>query len=310
MDPRITPLNDELFFIERGWLNGNHLVFTGKPRTLIDTGYIRDVAETESLIAQCGLPIEQVELIVNTHTHCDHIGGNAEFQRRSGCKVALHLVDRYFIDQRNDWATWWGYYQQDAEFFPTDYSLTDGEVLTLGDMNWLVLHTPGHAMGQIALHCLDTGWLVSGDSLWGGDFGVLTTRIEGLDAPFRLRESLERLSRLKVQKILPGHGPIINDAPAAIQACLDRVDAFLQDPRRMAWDQVRKIMLYVLLMRGPQHREGLWQMLITSPWFPETVDMYFGGKMEATFQQSLDYLMERGLLKLDSEERLYCTLPD
>ena len=217
MDPRITQLSDELFFIERGWLNANHLVFTGKPRTLIDTGYIRDVAETESLIAQCGLSIEDVELIVNTHTHCDHIGGNAEFQRRSGCKVALHLVDRYFIDQRNDWATWWGYYQQEAEFFPTDYSLTDGEVLTLGEMNWLVLHTPGHAMGQIALHCLDTGWLVSADTLWDGDFGVLTPRIEGLDAPFRLRESLERLSRLKVQKILPGHGPIIDDAPAAIR---------------------------------------------------------------------------------------------
>ena len=50
-------------------------------------------------------------------------------------------------------------------------------------------------------------------------------------------------------------------------------------------------------------------MLITSPWFPETVDMYFEGKMEATFQQSLDYLMERGLVKADEGERLICTLP-
>lgn len=309
MDPRITPLNDDMFFIQRGWLNGNHLVFTGTPRTLIDTGYIRDVAETESLIAQCGLAIEEVELIVNTHTHCDHIGGNAEFQRRSGCQVALHLVDRYFIDQRNAWATWWSYYQQEAEFFPTDYSLTDGEILNLGDMNWLVLHTPGHAMGQIALHCLDTGWLVSGDSLWGGDFGVLTPRIEGLDAPFRLRESLERLSRLKVKKILPGHGPIIEDAPAAIEACLARLESFIMDPRRMAKDQVRKIMLYTLLMRGPLPRRELWQKLSASPWFPETVDMFLGGKMEPVFDETLDYLMERDLLKLDSEERLLCTLP-
>jgi hydroxyacylglutathione hydrolase len=309
MDPRITRLTDELFFIERGWLNGNHLVFAGKPRTLIDTGYIRDAAETESLIAQCGLGIEQVELIVNTHAHCDHIGGNAEFQRRSGCQVALHLLERYFVDQRNDWATWWGYYGQDAAFFPTHYSLTDGEVLTLGEMNWLVLHTPGHGAGQIALYCLDTGWLVSADTLWGGDFGVLTTRVEGLDAPFRLRESLERLSRLKVQKILPGHGPILDDAPAAIQACLARVETFIAEPRRMALDQVRKILLYTVLMRGPLHREGLWNLLITSPWFPETADMYFGGKMEATFRENLDYLLERGLLKLDDEERLVCTLP-
>ncbi|MBU1275995.1 MAG: MBL fold metallo-hydrolase [Proteobacteria bacterium] len=308
MDPRIIPITDDLFFIQRGWLNGNHLVFTGKPRTLVDTAYIRDAAETESLIAQCGLAIEDVELIVNTHAHCDHIGGNAEFQRRSGCQVALHQVDRYFVDQRNDWATWWGYYQQDAAFFPTHHSLTDGEVLTLGQMNWLVLHTPGHGMGQIALYCMDTGWLVSADTVWDGDFGVLTTRIEGLDAPFRLRESLERLGRLRVQAIYPGHGAPLADGPAAIEACLARVAAFLEDPRRMGRDQVRKILLYTLMMRGPLHREGLWQLGSASPWFPETTELYFGGKLEATFRDNLDYLLEQGLVKDDGEGRLVCTL--
>ncbi|MCB2227409.1 MAG: MBL fold metallo-hydrolase [Desulfarculaceae bacterium] len=308
MDPRITPITDELFFIERGWLNANHLVFTGAPKTLIDTAYIRDRSETESLIAQCGLGIEQVELIVTTHAHCDHIGGNAEFQRRSGCQVALHEVDRYNVDYKNAMATWWAYYQQEAEFFPTHGTLTDGAVITLGEMNFLVMHTPGHGMGQIVLYGLDTGWLVSADNVWGGDFGVLTTRIEGLDAPFRLRDSLERLARLKVKRIFPGHGPILEDGPAAIEACLARVGAFLAEPKRMGRDQVRKIMLYTLMMRGPEYRHELWERLKTSPWFPETVDLYFDGKMEHTFEENLEYLTGQGLIKEDEEGRLICTL--
>jgi glyoxylase-like metal-dependent hydrolase (beta-lactamase superfamily II) len=309
MDPRITAITDQFFFIQRGWLNANHLVFTASPKTLIDTAYIRDKAETESLIAQCGLDIEEVELIVNTHAHCDHIGGNAEFQRRSGCQVVLHEVDRWFVDQKNAMATWWGYYQQDAEFFPTHGSLTDGAVITLGQMNFLVLHTPGHGMGQIALYGLDTGWLISADNVWDGDFGVLTTRIDGLDAPFRLRDSLERLGRLKVQKIFPGHGAMLDDGPGAIEACLARVGAFIENPQRMGRDQVRKILLYILMMRGPLLRDELWERVRRSPWFPETASLYFGGRLEPTFAENLEYLLDQGLVKADPQERLACTLP-
>jgi len=309
VDPRITAVTDELFFIQRGWLNANHLVFTGSPRTLIDTAYIRDRAETESLITQTGLGIEQVELIINTHAHCDHIGGNADFQRRSGCQIALHEVDRYNVDQKNAMATWSGYYQQEAEFFSTHGTLVDGAVVTLGEMDFLVMHTPGHGMGQIVLHGLDTGWLISADNVWaGGDFGVLTTRIEGLDAPFRMRDSLERLARLNVKRIFPGHGPILEDGPAAIEACLARVGAFIAEPIRMGRDQVRKIMLYALMMRGPERREELAQRLYQSPWFPEVAELYFGGRLEQTFAENLEYLMDKGLVVEDDQGRLVCTL--
>ncbi|MEW5913715.1 MAG: MBL fold metallo-hydrolase [Thermodesulfobacteriota bacterium] len=307
-DGRIQQVSEGMFFIQRGWLNANHLVCTGSPRALIDTAYIRDKAETEALIAQCGLAVEDVELIISTHAHCDHIGANAEFQRRSGCTIAMHEVDRHFIQQRNDWATWWRYYQQEAEFFPVHQGLSDGEFIELEGLAWQVLHTPGHGMGQMALFAPDTGWLISADTVWDNDFGVLTTRIEGLDAPLRMQGSLERLAGLRVSTIFPGHGPVLTDGPAAIAACQERIAAFIAEPLRMGRDQVRKIMLYTLMMRGPQTRAALWDRLRCSPWFPEVAALYFGGRQEQTFSENLEYLQGKELVK-EEEGLLICALP-
>ena len=62
----------DLFFIERGYLNANHFVYRSRSPVLIDTGYIADFGETEKLIANLGVNLADVSLIINTHTHCDH----------------------------------------------------------------------------------------------------------------------------------------------------------------------------------------------------------------------------------------------
>jgi glyoxylase-like metal-dependent hydrolase (beta-lactamase superfamily II) len=92
----------DLFFIERGYLNGNHFVYRSKSPILIDTGYVSDFNETERLITKLGVNISDVSLIINTHTHCDHIGCNQIIQQKSGCDIALHKVGRYFIDTQDN----------------------------------------------------------------------------------------------------------------------------------------------------------------------------------------------------------------
>ena len=108
---------EDLFFIERGFLNGNHFVYRSKSPILIDTGYITDFSETERLIKSLEINPFDVSLIINTNTHCDHIGGNKIIQEKSGCDIALHKIGRYFIEAQDDWSTWWRYYNQEADFF-------------------------------------------------------------------------------------------------------------------------------------------------------------------------------------------------
>ncbi len=79
----------DLFFIERGFLNGNHFVYRSDTPVLIDTGYISGFDETEKSITRLGVKLPDISLIISTHTHCDHIGGNHRIQQKSGCDIAL-----------------------------------------------------------------------------------------------------------------------------------------------------------------------------------------------------------------------------
>ncbi|MBU2627416.1 MAG: MBL fold metallo-hydrolase, partial [Proteobacteria bacterium] len=179
---------EDLFFIERGYLNANHFVYRSESPILIDTGYISDFNETERLINNAGAKISDVSLIINTHTHCDHIGGNAVIQKASDCGIALHKAGRYFIETRDDWSTWWRYYGQDAEFFNCTKTLEDGDHIMLGPHEFKVIYTPGHASDGIVLYHDKEKILISSDTLWENDMAVMTLRVEGSLAVFHLQD--------------------------------------------------------------------------------------------------------------------------
>ena len=93
----ITEILPSLFFVHRGFLNGNHFVYRSDRPVLIDTAYLSHFDRTCQLIADLGADVSRTALIVSTHTHCDHIGGNRRIQELSGCGIALHTIGRHFI---------------------------------------------------------------------------------------------------------------------------------------------------------------------------------------------------------------------
>ena len=135
---------DKLYFVERGYLNANHFVYASSEPVLIDTAYIADVDQTLKVISVLGVDVADIRLIVSTHCHCDHIGGNKLIQEISGCDIAVHKIGKYFIDTRDDWSTWWRYYNQQAAFFNCTIELNDGDIVLIGDHEFQVIHTPGH----------------------------------------------------------------------------------------------------------------------------------------------------------------------
>ncbi len=294
--PLLHPISPGLVFVQRGWLNGNHLVDTGPPATLVDTAYIGQLDATLGLIAEAGVEPAAVERIVTTHLHCDHVGAHARLHQLGGCKILAHPACRRALAMRDARATWHGFYAQDYAWFPTHGDLNDGDTLELGGRRWVCLHTPGHAAGHLCLFDPEQGDLIAADAVWDADFGVITPQVEGWDAPLRLRESLRRLARLPVSRVWPGHGPPISDGPAAIAACLQRVERFIAEPRLVFEDQMRKILLYTVLMRGPLGREPLWELVRAAPWFGEVCRDGFLDPPRMVFERFLDQLAAKGLL--------------
>jgi hydroxyacylglutathione hydrolase len=295
----IIPIRKDLFYIERGWLNANHFVFNGSTKVLIDTGYKRDLENTIHLIEKTGFKIPDTELIINTHSHCDHIGGNHTIQRQTDCRIMMHPIEKFFMDSKNDWFTWWKYYGQEADFYRVTDTLEDEARLRFDGLELEVIHTPGHASGGIALYAPKEGFLISGDALWDGDMGVLTPRIEGNNCLFLALETLDRLSTLNVRRVFPGHGPPFTDFRSALDRTRDRLKMFLKNPSLMGLDQIKKIFVYTLMMKKGFPEEDFFDHLMEMPWFQETVDLFFDHEYQKIYERVMDDFLAKEIVVLD-----------
>jgi hydroxyacylglutathione hydrolase len=287
----------DFFFIERGYLNGNHFVCRSEHPVLIDTGYVTDFNVTEKLIESIGVNLEDVRQIISTHCHCDHVGGNRIIQHRSGCDIAMHQIGKHFIDTKDDWSTWWAYYHQEADFFDCTQALEDGEVISIGPHEFQVIYTPGHSADGIVLYHQKEKVLLSSDTLWQNDLPVITIRIEGSRALFSLKESLEKIESLDVDRVYPGHGMPFTQFKDAVSSCQKKLALYLKHPERIGTDLLKKIMIYTLMMHKNVPADTFFDHLMGTWWFKETVDLYFDKAYETKYRQIMVRFLERGIVK-------------
>jgi len=288
---------DDLYFIERGYLNANHFVYVSEKPVLIDTAYLSDVDQTLQIMADLGVNAADTRLIISTHCHCDHIGGNKLIQDKSGCDIAVHKFGKYFMDTRDDWSTWWRYYDQQAEFFTCTRELNDGDDLLVGPHEFKVIHTPGHASDGIVLYNQKNRILISSDTLWEKDAAAMTLRVEGSTALFRMLESYDKIESLDVKIVYPGHGEAFTDFKKALAKSRKKINRLIENPSRIGLDLLKKITVYTLLMHKTIPEEDFFALLMDTIWFPETVDLYFSSKYEPMYNEVIENFMRRGIIK-------------
>ena len=142
-----------------------------------------------------------IKLIVLTHGHLDHVEALAEVKEATGAKVAIHTDDAYFL-QKRPLNTSFGFPYPDTS--SPDRLLEDGDSLDVDDLQFLVLHTPGHSPGGICL--LGHGVVFSGDTLF--NYGIGRTDFPGCSYDQIMNSIYTKLMTLPDDTIVyPGHGP-------------------------------------------------------------------------------------------------------
>ena len=176
----VAELPATLKVLERGWVSSNNIVFLGREQSaVVDTGYGRHAAQTVDLVGRM-LAGRSLDRIVNTHTHSDHIGGNAALRRaHPGVQIAIPEGDRGVIGAWDEAALHLSTMGQECERFDFDASFTAGDTLVLGEMAWRVVASPGHHMASLMLYCDQARILISADALWENGFGVIFPEVDG-----------------------------------------------------------------------------------------------------------------------------------
>jgi hydroxyacylglutathione hydrolase len=148
------------------------------------------------------LGIEQVEAILVTHTHFDHIGAVAPVARATGAPVYCPELERQVLANINDFVPWPDF--GPFESYEADHTLQGGEQLDLAGLAIEVISTPGHSPGHVTYAIAAADALFSGDVLFQGSVGRVD--LPGGDWP-TLLASIELLidSFPPEATVYPGH---------------------------------------------------------------------------------------------------------
>jgi glyoxylase-like metal-dependent hydrolase (beta-lactamase superfamily II) len=200
----IVELRPNIYQIRLGFPSSHCYLIKGKSKNvLIDTGMARTYPKLVTCLTELGLKPRDIDLIILTHEHYDHIGATAYMVRES--LVAAHPLAANKIELQDEFVMMRKYLDAPAELFNADIWIEGDTVIELGNYRLRVLHTPGHSSGCITLHEPDHGLLFTGDTVFAG--GALSG-IFGSGNISDYVHSLKRLSGLYVVEFYPGHGPI------------------------------------------------------------------------------------------------------
>lgn len=272
MSPTLPP---GLQVIERGWLSANLVVASGEQPALVDSGYASHAAQTLQLV-QAALPGQAPALLVNTHLHSDHCGGNAILQ---AAFPAMHtLIPPGQAQVVTDWdedALSFRATGQHCPRFRYDGLLRPGQDVVLGEHAWQVHAAPGHDPHSVVLFEAGSRTLISADALWENGFGVVFPELEGEQAFEEVSATLDLIEALAPLTVVPGHGPVFSFSNAVMGRARQRLDSFVLDPVRHAQHAGKVLLKFKLLEVQQQLRPDFMAWALSMPYMVKVHQRFF-----------------------------------
>lgn len=170
---------------------------------IVDPGMI-DQAERDALDSFITRNDLRPTQLINTHSHLDHIFGNAYIKEKYGLEIKAHPADSFLARTLPEQAARFGM-RLPLDPQTIDVELHDGDTIYLGREPIEILSVPGHSPGSIALYCPESGFVITGDTIFPGSIG--RTDLPQGDYTTLVRSIRQKLLSLPdTTVILSGHG--------------------------------------------------------------------------------------------------------
>lgn len=281
---------------ERGWLSSNNILLGGDPRgaVLVDTGYCSHAEQTSALLREA-LRDEPggLRLIVNTHLHSDHCGGNARLRAEHECPIWIPPGDFEAARAWDEDRLSYRLTGQQCPSFRPDAMLMPGSELEQAGRRWQIHAAPGHDPHSILLFEPESKVLISADALWEHGFGIVFPEIDGVGAFDEVASSLDLIESLGPRLVIPGHGRPFTELPAALAEARSRLQFFRQHPERHARHAAKALIMFHMLEVRQQMRGELSTWLAATPIHARMWARYFSDLEMAEWNRQLLLELQR-----------------
>ena len=159
--------------------------------------------EADKIIEMLTILEAKIKYIYLTHCHADHIGAVSELKNKYGGKILIERHDSEGLNNRDiNLAEYIGIPRIELD---ADSRVDGGDTIHVGNLEFEVIHTPGHTKGSSSLYNDEQKLLFSGDTLFRGAWGRTDLPTSSLE---EIMESItEKLLKLPGETIVyPGHG--------------------------------------------------------------------------------------------------------
>ena len=183
-----------------------YIIFDQKSK---ETMVIDPAGDVDKIVEIINVLQGKLKYIFLTHCHGDHIAGVTELKSKLGGKVLIHRDDSEGLNNKRINLTEFMNGLPEIEI-DADSRLDDGDLIHLGDLEFRVIHTPGHTKGGASLYLESQKLLFSGDTLFRGTWG--RTDLPTSDFNQIMESITKKLMVLPDDTIVyPGHRNIYND---------------------------------------------------------------------------------------------------
>jgi glyoxylase-like metal-dependent hydrolase (beta-lactamase superfamily II) len=267
---------------ERGWLSANNIVFKGAEGTaLVDSGYVSHAPQTVALV-RGALEGRPLDLLLNTHLHSDHCGGNAALQEAyAGVRTFIPPGQAEQVRNWDPVALTYVPTGQECPRFGIQGLLEPGHEVRLAGATWEIQASPGHDPHSVILFEPVSRTLLSADALWENGFGVVFPELEGRAAFDEVAGTLDVIEQLRPGLVIPGHGRVFGGAEeirAALARARGRLAAFVQDPVRHASHAAKVLVKFRLLDWQQVPLADLIAWAVATPYFSIVAARYFADR--------------------------------
>ncbi|MDL1985594.1 MAG: MBL fold metallo-hydrolase [Deltaproteobacteria bacterium] len=236
-DDRIIELQPNIFRLKGEDTSSHSYLIRGDYKNvLIDSGVDKNFSKLQKSLLTLGLKIRDIDIVINTHEHFDHIGANRYFQDYA--LIAAHRFAATKITVEDRYVTMYKSGDLNAPSLKVHLWLESKSRFDLGNYSLNIIHTPGHTSGSICIYEPVRKILFAGDTVFAG--GTLSYIGESGSVGDYI-DSISHLATRKINELYPGHGKVSKSPEEDMQKAILNARALLRDEEEVEITDFREV---------------------------------------------------------------------